>query len=176
MNKYSLRDFLYEKFSSYISTLKDTSFDSENSIYLCNDTSTSNVYDFDKYVKSNFDTSRLPSSPDAIYLGNKKLYFIEFKNQIPSAITTSEIKSKFHKGTTILKEILKEFTPRDVEYIFCVVFKNSGSTYFDSSHIESNITRFGLKEKNKELGSFYSEIITENVKFYKSNFSSLNCQ
>ena len=86
MNKYSLRDFLYEKFSSYISTLKDTSFDSENSIYLCNDTSTSNVYDFDKYVKSNFDTSRLPSSPDAIYLGNKKLYFIEFKNQIPSDV------------------------------------------------------------------------------------------
>ena len=104
------------------------------------------------------------------------MYFIEFKNQIPSAIPSSEIKTKFHKGTTILKEILKEFTPRDVEYIFCVVFKNSGSNYFDSSHIESNITRFGLKEKNKELGSFYSEIITENVKFYKSNFSSLNCQ
>lgn len=176
MNKYNLRDFLDEKFSSYVSTLKETSFDSENSIYLCNDVSTRNVYNFDKYVKTNFDTSRLPSSPDAIYLGNKKLYFIEFKNQIPSSITSSEIKSKFEKGTAILKEILEEFTPRDVEYIFCVVFRNSGTRYFNPSHIESNITRFGLKEKNQELGSFYSEIITENVQFYKSNFSSLNCQ
>lgn len=175
MNKYNLKEFLDEKFSIYASTLKDTSFDSENGVYLCNDTSTPNVYDFDEYVKSNFDTSKLPSSPDAIYLGNKKFYFVEFKNQLPSSINSSEIKSKFEKGTTILKEILKEFVPRDVEYIFCVVFRDSSARYFNPSHIESNITRFGLKEKNEELGTFYNEIITENVQFYKSNFLSLNC-
>lgn len=176
MNKYNLREFMDKKFSSYISTLKNTSFDSENGVHLCSDTSTSNVYDFDKYVREHFDRSRLPSSPDAIYLGQKKLYFVEFKNQIPSAITSSEIKSKFEKGTLILKEILKDFTPRDVEYIFCVVFKNNSTRYFNSNHIESNITRFGLEKKNEELDLFYDEIITENVEFYKNSFSSLNCQ
>lgn len=175
MNKYNLRDFIKISFGEYKSTLRDTSLDSHNGVYMCNDTATPNVYNFDEYVKDNFCSSKLPASPDAIYIGDKKLYFIEFKNQIPSAIDSLEIKTKFEKGTNILKEILNAFIPRDVEYIFCVVHKNTASRYFNPTHIESNIIRFGLKEKNTELGNFYNNIITEDVEYYKSKFIGLVC-
>lgn len=175
MNKYNIKDFLHEKLITHLSTLKLTSFDVSNDQYLCDDTSADFVYDFDGYVKENHDQSRLPASPDAILLGEKKLYFIEFKNQTPSKIEKNKLKDKFVKGTQILQELLKDFVPQDVEYIFCVVHQNERSRYFDARHFESMTARFGLEEKNAELGGFYSEVITENIDFYKSTFRQLEC-
>lgn len=177
MNKYSLKEFLEKKLEKYSSTLKNTSFDDTNERYLCTDESTKNVYDFDEYIEENFDKSKLPASPDAIFIGDKKLYFIEFKYQRASCIDSKEIKSKFEKGTTILKGILENFLPKDNQFIFCVVFENQQkSRFFDSRHIESNSIKFGLQELNKEYGNFYDEIITRDVNFYKENFHSLVCK
>lgn len=118
MSKYNLKEFLENKLKKYQSTFKNTSYDDTNNRYLCNDETTSNVYDFDKYIKENFDKSKLPSSPDAIYLENKRFYFVEFKYQKASDIESKEIKSKFEKGTNILKDMLEKFTPKDNIFIF----------------------------------------------------------
>lgn len=175
MNKYDVKDFLKDKLKGHSSTLKETSYDTANEQYLCNDTRTVDVYDFDSYVESNFDKNKLPASPDAVLLGNKVVYFIEFKNQLPENINNINIKNKFEKGTEILKHLLRDFSPRDVKYIFCVVHQAKISRYFNPEHIQSNVTKFGLEEKNSELGGFYSRIITENINFYKLNFKKLEC-
>ncbi|RUO57896.1 hypothetical protein, partial [Pseudidiomarina marina] len=99
MNKYSIKAFCHSEFADFSSTLKRTSWDATNDEYLCNDVLTLPVYDFDQYVKNRFDNDKLPASPDAIYIGNKKLYFIEFKNQHPADIDTAQVKRKFVKGT-----------------------------------------------------------------------------
>lgn len=175
MNKYNIQEFLSEKLKNYTSTLKETSFDSANNEYLCADEQTANVYNFDAYIAENFE--KTPASPDAIYIGSKKLYFVEFKNQKTADIDTAQLKRKFESGTQILKnQLLKDFVPQDIDYIFCVVYKKSTrNRYFDPSAIEANATKFGLEEKNKELGGFYTKIITDQVEFYKEEFTDLQC-
>lgn len=179
MNKYCIKSFLGDQLKDYYSTFKDTSFDKKHEQHLCADENVTNVFNFDEYVSQKFD-SPLPASPDAIYLATKKFYFVEFKNSNPKDIDRDNLKNKFEKGTKILQDLLKEFTPKDVEFIFCVVHKASTtksiSKYFNPSHIESNVPKFGLESKNKELGNFYDRIITEDVDFYKKQLTDLRCR
>ena len=60
MSKYNLKEFLEDKLKEHKSTFKNTSYDDTNNRYLCSDETTLNVYDFDKYIKENFDKSKLP--------------------------------------------------------------------------------------------------------------------
>lgn len=183
MNKYNIKDFLRVKLQKYLSTLKETSLDTENAVYLCNDTATQPVYDFDGFVRESFDDERnLPCSPDAVALGEKKLYFVEFKNQVPAKIDTANMKRKFKNGTELLQKLLSDFNPSDVEFIFCVVHRAENTQRnarnnprFDPRHIQSMVAKFGLDNLNKNLGGFYTHIIAEDVSFYKDKFESLNC-
>lgn len=179
MNKYCINDVLSNQLASYRTTLQQASYDDKNQVYLCSNRQLTDVYDFDAYVRDKYDRSNLPASPDAIYVGHKKVYFIEFKNQYMRDIDPSNIKNKFRKGTMILSEgLLANFSPRDIEYIFCVVSKDQRQTsavYFDSSHIEDNIIRFGLDDENQTLGGFYSTIITQPLSFYKEGFKEISC-
>ena len=176
MNKYNLKEFIEEELKEFKSTFKDTSLDDNGNSakkYLCQDDRTE-VFDFDEYIKSKY--KKRPASPDAIYIGNKKFYFVEFKNSSYSSVDTKKIKDKFKSGTKILKELLKGFTPKDNKFIFCVVYKaNAKPKYFNSSFIESNATKFGIEEENNKLDNFYDELITQDVDFYKENFTELSC-
>jgi len=176
MNKYNLKEFIEEELKEFKSTFKDTSLDDNGNKpkeYLCQDDKTE-VFDFDKYIESKY--AIRPASPDAIYIGNKKFYFVEFKNSRSSDIDTQNIKEKFRSGTKILKALLKDFTPKDNKFIFCVVYKpKAKSKYFNSSHIESRIVEFGLEEENNKLGNFYDELKTQDVDFYKKTFTELYC-
>lgn len=71
MNRFNIQDFLGEKLKGTESSFKETSYDEANDKYLCADTTAQPVFDFDKYVAANFDRSRLPASPDAIYIRDK---------------------------------------------------------------------------------------------------------
>lgn len=176
MNKYAIQSYLKDRLEGCESTLKETSLDKEKNEYLCQDTRTSPVYDFDKYVRT-LSVNKHPASPDAIYLGQKVLYFVEFKNSNPSAINTQNMKKKFEDGTNLLIQLLNTFVPKDVRYVFCVVYKAQQSKYFGgSAYIESQAVKFGLDELNKQLSSFYDEVITQDVEFYKKAHASLlNC-
>lgn len=175
MNKYDIKDFLKKKLGEHATTLRKASFDSAKNEHLCGDNSTGHVYDFDDYVKKNYSNHELPASPDAILLGDKKLYFIEFKNQVPGRIDKKSMRDKFGKGTCVLKGLLKDFVPRDIEFVFCVVHQSENNRYFNSGHIESMASRFGLEEENAKLGGFYSNIIAENIDHYKRTFRQLQC-
>lgn len=175
MNKYSLKVHLQQNLKDFASTLKATSFDDANQQHLCNDEATPDVYDFDGYVKKRcgHPTS---ASPDAIHIGNKDLYFVEFKNEIAANVDGEQMHRKFQAGTSILKNLLREFTARDCRYHFCVVFKNqSRPRYMDFRHVENNVVKFGLDELNRELGDFYDHIVTESLDFYVKEFKALQC-
>lgn len=175
MNKYDIRDFLKKKLEGHATTLRAASFDSAKDEYLCSDDATPHVYDFDGYVKENYSKHDLPASPDAILLGDKKLYFIEFKNQVPGRIDKVNMRDKFGKGTSVLKRLLEGFAPRDIEYVFCIVHQNERNRYFKAGHIESMASRFGLEAENDRLGGFYSNIVAENIDHYKNTFLQLRC-
>lgn len=175
MNKYSLKAYLSEELQEFASTFKETSLDKENNEYLCKDTKTQNIYDFDRYVKEKC-PHPTPASPDAICIGNKDLYFVEFKNQRVADVDKTQMQRKFEDGTKILKELLQEFSPRDCQYHFCVVMKNQPKPrYMDFGHIERNVIRFGLDELNQKLDGFYDHIITESLDFYIDQFEALQC-
>ncbi len=175
MNKYSLKQHLAQELGPHVSTFKETSLDDANNVQLCSDETTAEVYDFDAYVRARGDDP-IPASPDAIHAGHKDLYFVEFKNQRISDIDTAQMKRKFAAGTEILKELLKDFSPKDCRYHFCVVLKNQPkSRYMDSSHIEQNVVRFGLDALNQELGDFYDHVVTESLDFYVEKFKELKC-
>lgn len=177
MNKYSIRAHLSTTLQGCESTFKDTSYDDANQTHLCSDSQTPNVYDFDQYVLQNKQGAIIPSSPDAIYLGSKQFYFVEFKNQKPADINNPQLQKKFTQGTKILQDMLHDFTADDIEFTFCVVYKPQATRYFGgASFIQANAVRFGLDEVNESLGRFYDQIITQDIDFYKTNFPQLQCQ
>lgn len=179
MNKYSLKEYLETELKSFSSSFKKTSLDTEKKEYLCQDESTEDVYDFDAYVRERQQKLKLlttPASPDAIHIGKKNLYFIEFKNQLHKDIDKDRMQRKFESGTNILKELLHSFTARDCKRHFCVVFKNqTRTTYKYRSHIESRPIKFKLDELNREYGNFYDHIVTEDLDFYVKQYQQLNC-
>jgi len=169
-----------EKFSNelkdYKSTLKLTSYDKVHQEYLCRDNQLE-VFNFDKYIDNVvYRGQDNPHSPDAIYLGINKIYFIEFKNSPYSNIKEKKIKKKFLNGVNEIKKILHNCNYEHINFIFCVVYKNQKkSPYFNPSSIESNIVKFGLNTENKKLDNFYNYIITQDVNYYKDNFKQLKC-
>ena len=176
MDSENIKEYLSNILNNCKSTFKDTSLDDRGGRtqnYLCQDNKTQ-VFDFDKYVRENIDIP-LPASPDAVYLGNQKFYFVEFKNSPIFNINDVNIKNKFNSGTSILKNLLNDYLPSDIKFIFCVVYKSPQASYFNPMHIESNIIRFGLDKENINQNNFYSNIITEDVEFYKNEFKQLQC-
>lgn len=175
MNKYSLREHLAQELGPHLSTFKATSFDDANNVHLCNDETTGEVYDFDAYVRAR-GADPIPASPDAIHTGNKDFYFVEFKNQLSSAIDKPQMQRKFEAGTEILKGLLQGFSAKDCRYHFCVVMKNQPrSRFMDFRHIEQSAVKFGLDELNQKLGGFYDHVVTESLDFYVDQFKALQC-
>lgn len=177
INKMTIDNFIKTILSDYKSTLKETSLDDRGgqvSNYLCQDITTE-VFNFDKYVQNEIGHP-FRASPDAIYVESNKIYFVEFKNQPLKNIKGENIKNKFNCGTQILKDLLKDFLPSEVEFYFCIVYKAPQYNLFNSSHIISNVAKFGLEKENQNNGNFYSKIITQNVDFYKKVFKQLKCE
>jgi len=172
----TLKEFLAQALAGCESTLRATSYDKHNREYLCDDETTTPVYDFDRYIEREYSSGLTPASPDAILLRDDKVYFVEFKNQPQRNIRTSPMQNKFARGTEVLKELVASFELQKAVFHFCVVYKNSPQArYFNPQHIESNVVRFGLEELNKDHGSFYDHVITDEVDFYIEHFAELNC-
>ena len=177
MNKFSIREFLRCELAEHTSSFKETSYDEVNAQNVCQDESTADVYDFDAYVRTKHDKSKLPASPDAVYIGHKHLYFVEFKNQPANAVSKENIQRKFRCGTAILQSLLTEFKPRDCKYNFCVVFHTQKKPrYFDGRHIEQSAVHFELDRLNAEFNNFYDQIFTADARFFAEKFSELQCQ
>ncbi len=173
-----MEKFEYEfirEYDRYISNLKKTSYDSKNDVYLCNDTSVINVFDFDSIVKDLY-PQRQPKSFDCILCDDKDIFCIEFKNSFPPDIKNRDVECKLNNSQIIIDEFCKSKGINKLEYrfIYCVIFKPYHNpaklNRLYKSSIAGNSIHFELE---KYKGIFFDEIITKDKDFFIKNFSRL---
>ncbi len=153
------------QFREYISSLKEISFDKENNIYLCNDSSI-DVYDFDAIVKKLYPTKQ-PSSYDALLIDNKRIFCIEFKNEKYADVKNAEVEKKLKNGKEILSTIFNNNNIQidNYSFIYCVAYKNTEARW--RRGISKNSIQFGLEQfKN----SYYDEIYTNDIQFFTNEY------
>ncbi len=165
----SIENTLKAKLKDCISTFKQTSYDKNNKIYLCDDTKTQTVYNFDIYSKKQ-DKAQQKASPDAIYLNKDTIYCVEFKNSELKNIKDRTMQNKFRSGAKLLKNLFKIQNLNDYQFIFCIVYKKTERAIFSE-----RFKNFGLQDINKELNYFYDKIITKDIEYYKKEFKQLKC-
>lgn len=157
-------------YSKHKTTFKETSYDDDNEVSLCKD-ETQKVINFDEIIAEKFpdpQKSGRPKSFDAVYIYDRQIYCIEFKNQKYSDIASSDIREKFESGREELDAILQEIhiQKKDYDFIYCVCYKECiepRERY--KCGIAKGIPRFGLaffKEQN-----IVKNVFTNNVTFFK---------
>ena len=113
-----------QKFSNSFDTLKNTSYDKENNVYLCN--SSMDVIDFDDVTKKLY-PKKQPSSYDSIIIeeNDKKVFYIEFKNQNKSDVENKKLHNKVKcSDATILDICISNHIKKDnYDYVLCVVLQ-----------------------------------------------------
>ena len=160
-----------QEYGQFKSTFKETSFDDNNKVYLCND-ERQNVINFDSILEFKYPDSNLrPKSFDALYVYNDLLFCIEFKNQKPSQIDNREIQDKILSGKAELVKLFQELNIQmnDYRFVYCVVYKKCiepRDRY--KCGIDKNKVLFGL-EKYEEQG-FVKKVYTQSVDFFTKEF------
>ena len=153
------------EYKVYASTLKETSLDSHNSIYLC-ENETKIVYDFDRIVKDKY-SKKQPASYDSLLIDNKIVYCIEFKNEEYSNIDRKRVRNKLINGKDVLGEIFKEHNIQIKDYTFnyCVIYKNSHTKW--RRGISKNTVQFELEQYENK---YFDKIVTNDINFFKNEF------
>jgi hypothetical protein len=156
-----------QNFSYSFDTLKNTSYDKENKIYLCN--SNISVINFDKIAKKLY-PHKNPSSYDSLIIEEniKKVFFIEFKNQKRSDISRQNIHKKIKSSDDTLKDICKKHNVKkdNYSYTLCVVYKQTNSQY-EYRRFEKNIIHFEIEQY---IPKYCDNIITNDILFFKKEF------
>ena len=153
------------------STFRETSFDSDNSHYLCTDESCE-VINFDNVVEEKYpDSNTRPKSFDALYVYKNIIFCIEFKNQKPSQVNNQDVGGKLTEGKAELDTLLQTLNIQVNEYsfVYCVAYKKCiepRDRY--KCGIEKGKVLFGL-EQYKHQG-LVKEIFTDNVDFFTKEF------
>ncbi len=160
-----------KNYHDFNSTFKESSFDSENCEYVCNDES-QEVINFDKIIESKYpDSNSRPKSFDAMYRYNNIIFCIEFKNQKPSQIDNLSVQEKIIDGKAELDKLLQEFSIqiKDYDFVYCVAYKKCvepRDRY--KCGIDKGKILFGLEKYKQE--SLVKDIFTNNVEFFTKEF------
>ncbi len=158
---------LKQNYKNNFNTLKNTSYDKDNSIYMCQ--SHMQVVDFDHLTKELY-PKKQPSSYDSLITEeeNKKVFCIEFKNQKTSDIKNVELHKKVKDSNETIRHICTEHNVAKSNYrfILCVAYKASSSSY-QYRRFKENIVHFGLDVYREK---YFSDIVTNNIEFFKKEF------
>lgn len=136
-----------------LTTLRETSFDKDNNMYMSQ--SSAEVVDFDKVKESCFingiSTKELRSN-DALIINreNERYLFIEFKNgNITSKIKKEEIRTKISESLLILNHILDKDLKYDKEHIsYILVYNKEKNKEFENQRFSS------LSKMSNILGNY----------------------
>jgi len=158
-------------YQSCQSTFKETSLDTDNSQYLCTDES-QEVINFDEILKEKYpDSNMRPKSFDALYIYDKIVFCIEFKNQKPSQIVNQEICEKLTEGKAELDTLLQNLNIQSNHYdfVYCVAYKKCTEPRDRyKCGVDKGKVLFGLEYYKKQ--GLVKEIFTENVDFFTKEF------
>jgi hypothetical protein len=179
MATYNLEKIIQKQYPYSLSSLKETSLDDRTitfDYYLCNN-KTLKVFDFDKIKDKVYQNLKGYKSPDTIYIKNKKVYIIEFKNQNPCDIDSQDLKDKFKMSVDFFINQIKYSS--DYEFIFCLVYKKQSQSKENQRYKQGlqNQVCCSLDDLNRNsCNLFYKNIITKDITFYKKNFNELKCK
>ncbi len=158
---------LKQKFLESFDTLKNTSYDKENSVYMCQ--SELLVVDFDKVTRV-LNPKKQPSSYDSLIVEEKekKVFCVEFKNQKESDISNINLHKKVKNSENTFKQICLENNVNKGNYTFilCIVYKSTPSKY-RYRRFKENIIHFQLEQYK---GNYFDDIITNDILFFKKEF------
>lgn len=167
---------LRKYFQSYLSSLKDTSFDKSNGEYLCQ--SNKEVINFNDFTQKTKDFDfKKSKSCDALILFKslKEIYFIEFKNQKYGDINNDDMRGKYVDTLNNIKTIFQQENIRvkNYKFYFFVVFKNPNNLSTYKSRGVQNKILFGLdgeQDKHKKNYAIKTSIIKTEPKDYFKNY------
>ncbi len=167
---------LMKYFQSYLTRLKDTSFDKNNGEYLCR--SDKEVINFDDFTQNTKDFDfKQSKSCDAVILTEslKKIYCVEFKNQKHSDINSDDMKGKYVDSLNNITTIFQQENIRvqDYKFYFFVVFKNPNNFSAYKYRGIQNQIRFGLddeRDKHKKNYAIKNSTIKTEPKDYFKNY------
>lgn len=156
-----------EKNPDVFNSLKNTSHDSDNDVYLCN--SPQSVVDFDRLTRA-LNPDKQPSSFDALLIeeSEKKVFCIEFKNQGTADIKNAQIQKKAEDSINTLRQFCADNSVaiKDYQLIACIVYKPTAQTY-DYRRFQENIIHFGLDYLQEQA---FAKIITNGIDFFTKEF------
>lgn len=155
------------KYPKSLDTLKNTSFDKDNGIYMCQ--SDMEVVDFDELTLLLY-PKKQPASYDTLLIEEdiQDIFCIEFKNQKTSDIDNSQLHKKVIDSDTTLKKLCTEnnINKNNYQYKLCVAYKKDESKY-QYRRFKENITHFGLKIYE---GKYFDKVITNDISFFQKEF------
>jgi len=158
---------LRQRFLESFDTLKNTSYDKENSVYMCE--SELLVIDFDKVTRV-LNPKKQPSSYDALIVEerDKKVFCVEFKNQKQSDISNVNLHKKVINSDDTFREIcsLNNVKKEKYRFILCIVYKSTPTKY-RYRRFKENIIYFQLEQYE---GRYFDKIITNDIDFFKKEF------
>jgi hypothetical protein len=162
----NLFELFQKNFSHWYKTLKDISYDKENSVYLISIEDQHFSYDdiVDEYF-ANHGNEEIKKF-DALLFGDERICCIEFKNSTPRRINNKEVRGKACEGYASLSKICHDHdvSLKNYKLFYVVVYKSPQTN--NRAKVASrlnNPTYFGLKRyKNK----FYDNVFTvDNMRF-----------
>ncbi len=167
-----IKEFI-SKYSTYQTTFKEVSFDSQNNQHLCLD-ETISTFNFDAIISDIYPNPMTyrPKSFDSIFIDGDTIYCIEFKNERKP--DKNEVEQKLINGKQELEKLLvaQNIQKDEYKFIFCLVcniFKPKEERY------KRGILNYPLKmylQKHKET-NFVDDIFTEDVEFFLQQFKKI---
>jgi hypothetical protein len=156
------------QYQESLTSLKNSSYDKQNDIYLCQ--SNMEVVDFDALTLKLY-PQKQPSSYDTLIIeeDKKELFCVEFKNQEKADINRQKLHKKVIDSDTTLKKIYNENNIKKSSYKhkLCIVYKKDEQ--FAYRRFRDNIIHFGLQEYKPK---YIDEIITNDIIFFQKEFKN----
>lgn len=157
-------------YSRYLTTLKETSYDKKNRIYMCE--SDLKVVDFDKlkdeYIKE-LKLSDAPSSCDSLYLKDR-IVFIEFKN---GKVEKYNIRKKIYDSILIFSDIMGygiSETREKVDFILVYNYENNKNNRDYNGDLKNTIQESeGFKIISDKISKYAKEPI---IRFKINDFKN----
>ena len=160
-----------QTYSLHTSTFKETSLDTDNNVYLCQDESI-DVINFDTIIENKYpDSNKRPQSFDSIYLDkdSNTIYLIEFKNQ--KKPDKEEVEGKLIDGKKEFILLLNDLniSTTNYKFIFCLVYNKFKPKHERHKRGLFKSVTFEFLYKYKE-NKFIDDIFTEDVNFFTKQF------
>lgn len=157
---------LKKHYAKCFDSLKNTSHDKENDIYMCG--SKKEVVNFDELTRMLYPIKQ-PSSYDALLIeeAEKKIFYIEFKNQTEAKIVNKSLHKKVIDSDETLKKLCTSHHIAKKSYTtkLCVIYKTKSQ--FRYRRFQENIVHFGLEQFT---GKYFDTVITNNINFFTKEF------